>query len=67
MGNLDFEVPLFSHALRVLRVTHRCKQEDLARALGIAPGTLSAHENGTKEVDRALLDRAGVPELPARG
>jgi transcriptional regulator with XRE-family HTH domain len=59
MGNLELEVPLFSHALRVLRVTHRCKQEDLARALGIAPGTLSAYENGTKEVDRALLDRAG--------
>jgi tetratricopeptide (TPR) repeat protein len=59
MGNLDLEVPLFSHALRVLRVTHRCKQEVLARALAVAPGTLSAYENGTKEVDRALLDRAG--------
>jgi transcriptional regulator with XRE-family HTH domain len=52
------EIPMLCDALRLLRLERRRKQEDVARAIGIAPSQFSQYESGIAEPERELVERA---------
>ena len=52
---------LFAHSLKMLRMDHRDRIEDLAKKSGVASSTISKYEQGTADMSIDKLEQIIAP------